>query len=642
MSGIAGIYNLDGRPADAALLTSMTDAIAHRGPDGGGHWIDGPVGLGHMMLCTTPESLVEKQPLTDETGNLCLILDGRVDNRDELRSALEAKGAKLRTESDAEMILRAYECWGEESPARIIGDFAFAIWDGRNRNLFCARDILGLRPFYYYTDGRRFLWASELQQLIKDPSLPLVPNEGMIGEYLASAVNNKEETLYKGIFRLPPAHFLLVKPGGFRKARYWDMDPTKEIHHKTNEDYAEHFLDIFKEAVRCRLRTQGRVGAELSGGLDSSSVVSMAQSLFQEGSVPESGFETFSLVFPGLLCDESAYIKDVVRMWDINSNTLQPGVPDRSWHAEQVGRYWDIPDYPNGSMSDPIEALAREKGFRVLLSGLGGDEWFTGSRFRYADLLRKLKVISLVRQVRSDSAVSSVLPLPSNPLLNWTLKPLIPKNLNRRLRRFRKRHESAPAWIDSEFAQRVNLPERLRKEIDWHQFSSFAQGHHYTSATSGFQTHAIEMEERSASWFGIESRHPLNDRRILEFGLALPEMQRWQRNQQKFILRQAMRDYLPTRVLQRLTKAEFCVVFVKALQALGGENLFDSLSIASMGWVDEKEIRLMYRQMNRPDVQTEGGSYMHVWPLWHIFGIELWFNTVFNRKEVSLPEAVHV
>src|SRR3990167_8666785 len=128
MSGIAGIFHLDGRPADPALLHRMTEAMAHRGPDGAGHWSDGPVALGHRMLWTTPEALQEKQPLTDELGDLCLTLDGRVDNREELRQALEAGGLHLRTDTDAELVLRAYERWGEECPAHLIGDFAFALW----------------------------------------------------------------------------------------------------------------------------------------------------------------------------------------------------------------------------------------------------------------------------------------------------------------------------------------------------------------------------------------------------------------------------------------------------------------------------------------------------------------------------------
>src|SRR5476649_2651280 len=148
MSGIAGIYNLDGQPVDRARMQRMTDMMAYRGPDGMGCWIDGPVGLGHAMLHTTPESLREIQPLSDERSALCVTLDGRVDNRSELHAALQSKGQPLRTDTDAELVLQAYACWGEDCPQHILGDFAFAIWDGRNRKLFCARDALGIKPFY--------------------------------------------------------------------------------------------------------------------------------------------------------------------------------------------------------------------------------------------------------------------------------------------------------------------------------------------------------------------------------------------------------------------------------------------------------------------------------------------------------------
>jgi asparagine synthase (glutamine-hydrolysing) len=283
MSGIAGVYNLDGRPVDAALLRRMTERIAHRGPDGAGYWMDGPIGLGHQMLHTTPEALVEKQPFLNARGDLCLTLDGRVDNREELRAALEAHGAKLRTDTDAELVLQAYECWGEECPRRLLGDFAFAIWDRRQRQLFCARDILGFKPFYYYTDGRTFLFGSELPQLFEDTTIRREPNEGMIGEYLVMAVTSQEETLYRDIFRLPPAHVVSVQGGQLRKERYWTLDLAKQIRYRTDEEYAAHFFAVFKEAVRCRLRSHGAVGAHLSGGLDSSSVVCMAQGLYREG-----------------------------------------------------------------------------------------------------------------------------------------------------------------------------------------------------------------------------------------------------------------------------------------------------------------------------------------------------------------------
>ena len=631
MSGIAGIYNRDGRKVDPDLLARMTDAIAHRGPDGTGKWIDGPVGFSHQMLATTPESLHENQPLCDDTGSLCLTFDGRIDNREELKASLKTQGVTLRTNTDAEMVLAAYTCWGTACLNRLLGDFAFAIWDQPQHRLFCARDILGMRPFHYYTDNHRFLFSSELQQLLQIPAIPREPNEGMIGEYLVSAVSNKKETLYKGIFRLPPAHFLIVTEHRVHMERYWDIDPAKEIRYRSDEEYADHFLDIFKKAVHCRMRTHGRVGAQLSGGLDSSSVSCVAQSLINTGHVSKNGFETFSLVFPGWGCDESEYIEAVKQKWNIKSNPMPPAVRKLSWYEAQVNRYLDIPDYPNGSMSDAMEELAHEKEFRVLLTGLGGDEWFTGSYYHYADFLQQFKIFSLVREARHEFGGSAMMPLPSNPLLKWALKPLIPANIRQKIKGFIKPRQTAPAWIDPVFSRSVHLPERIHREIDWHHFSSFAQAAHYTSATNGFQTHGIEMEERSGSSFNIELRHPFHDRRLLEFGMALPEEQRSQANQRKLIIRRAMHDYLPETVLHRHTKAEFSRVFVRALKLQGGERLFDSLSIADAGWVDEKEIKSMYRKLDQAESQTDDESYDYVWPLWHVFGIELWFNAVFNQ-----------
>ena len=634
MSGIAGIYNLDGRPVDPALLTRMTDVIAHRGPDGVRHWIDGPVGLGHRMLHTTPESLQEKQPLVDDSGNLCLTLDGRIDNRNEIRAALEARGAELRNDTDAEVALRSYECWGEMCPQRIIGDFAFVIWDGRKRQLFCARDPLGIRPLYYYTDGHTFRFGSELRQLFEDSAVRREPNDGMIAEYLACALTNQEETLYRGVLRLPPAHFLLVKPGQLRKERYWDIDPSFSIRHKSDSEYAEHFLEIFTEAVRCRLRSHRPVGVHLSGGLDSSSVVGVAQSLYRDGVLADPGFEAFSLVFPGIACDETVYIRDVARMWGLKYNTVSPEQSDASRYAKQVRRYHDFPDTPNGAISDPLKALAREKELRVLLTGLGGDEWLTGSFYHYADLLRRFRILSLIRQVRFDSRVSSVI-FPSFPVLRVGLWPLLPESARRVIKRvLRRNRNGVPLWINPQFARRNELTERLRQEGVGKQFTSFAQGNLYKMLTSGWQSHALEMEERSASWFGLEERHPLNDRRIVEFALALPEEQRWRRDQPKYLLRRALAGFLPETVRQRRTKADFSHLFAEALKALGGERLFDSLAIMSMGWVDGVWVRRMYQQMTQLYARGDEGYARHVWPLWMVFGIELWFKTVFLDKEI--------
>ncbi|MGD0076630.1 MAG: asparagine synthetase B, partial [Candidatus Binataceae bacterium] len=242
MSGISAIFNLDGRPIDRELLRRMNDVIAHRGPDGSSLFVDGPVGLGHQMLRTTPQSLHEVQPLADETGGVVLTFDGRVDNCEELKAALEAKGAVLRTDCDAELVLRAYQSWGEDCARRIIGDFAFVVWDKRERRLVAARDPLGIRPFYYYLDDKTLRCGSELRQILEDTTIRREPNEGMVAEYLTGSIVNTEDTLYRGVVRLPACHLLVVQPGAsVRKRRYWDIDPGVEIRYQTDEQYAEHF-----------------------------------------------------------------------------------------------------------------------------------------------------------------------------------------------------------------------------------------------------------------------------------------------------------------------------------------------------------------------------------------------------------------
>jgi asparagine synthase (glutamine-hydrolysing) len=606
----------------------MTDLISHRGPDGCGHWFDGAIGLGHKMLYSTPESLHERQPAVAATGELVVTADARIDNRGELIAGLRLNGNAKEQITDAELILKAYEKWGERCPGKIIGDFAFAIWDSANRCLFCARDALGIKPFYYYSDSQKFLFGSELRQIFAEPSVQHEPNEGMIAEYLACELASQEETLYRGIFRLPPGHSLLVGPLTLRKERYWDIDPSQTLGCKSDGDYAEQFLALFKETLRSHLRSYRPVGIYLSGGLDSSSIVALAQSLYRDGLVAGPGIEAFALVFPGLACDESAYIEEVVKMWGLKCNVTVPDRQDTALYAEQACRYRDLPDYPNAAILNFLRPITRQQGVRVLLTGLGGDEWLTGSYYHHADLLRKLKILDAIRQIRTDATVPGVV-FPSFPFLRLGLWPLLPQGARHAIKKVLRRQDMPPLWVNPQFARRNRLIERLRGGDAKIKFASLAQRDLHQSLNSGWHSHLSEIEERSAAWFGLEQRHPFNDRRIVEFAFSLPEEQRWRRDQPKFILRQAMVKYLPEVIRQRRTKAEFSHLFAESLTALGGERLFTSLAIEAMGWVDGARVKRMYQQMAGLYAAGDQGYTKHVWPLWMIFGIELWFKTLF-------------
>ena len=280
-------------------------------------------------------------------------------------------------------------------------------------------------------------------------------------------------------------------------------------------------------------------------------------------------------------------------------------------------------------MVDGFKSRAQNNGVRVMLTGVGGDEWYTGSHYHYADLLRTFRILSLIRLARCDPDVPSFVPLASNPLLRWTIHPFIPTSVRRVAQYLKQSKDHAPAWINRQFAQRIHLAERLHTRTDWKRFASFAQADNYRALTNAGMIHGLEMEERAAAWFGHELRHPLCDQRALEYSLALPNDQHWRPRQSKFLLRQAMKGLLPDSIQQRRTKAEFSIVFVEALLAHGARHFTDTLAIATAGWVDKEQVSQMWQEMRKLYRQGNRGYSRHLYPLWYILGLEFWFNEVF-------------
>src|SRR6185437_9104340 len=247
MAGIAGIYCADGRAVAISELQRMSAAVEYRGPDGITFWNGGlpyapnSVAFAHLQFCTTPESLEERQPLVAPGGDVCLVWNGRVDNREELLAEIAAKGVSPVDQTDPGLALAAYFLWGADCVQHIVGDFALAIWDGRQRRLWCARDYVGVRPFYYFWDGKTFLFGPEIRALLAHPLVSLKINEGMVGEYLANAITSRDETLYADIRRLPSGSTLTIDgPGGLRVASWWNPELSL-IRYRTDEEYAEHF-----------------------------------------------------------------------------------------------------------------------------------------------------------------------------------------------------------------------------------------------------------------------------------------------------------------------------------------------------------------------------------------------------------------
>jgi asparagine synthase (glutamine-hydrolysing) len=625
MSGIAAVYRLDGAPAEEMLLERLLISIRHRGQDRIGRWTGGPVALGHAMLCTTPESMREVQPIHNQDAGLSLTFDGRIDNREEIAAAASAKGACAGNETDAGLLLRSYECWGDDCPRKIIGDFAFALWDARKRQLFCARDASGIKPFYYYFDGRIFICGSELQQMLEVPDFSPKPNDGFIGEYLCGMRINREESFLQGVFRLPPAHWLRVSPDGLEQRRYFDLVPGGEIRYRNDEEYQAHYREVLGTAVESAMRSPEGVAAELSGGIDSSSVVCMAQLLMREGRARPPRFESFSLVYPGSDYDERRYIDETVARWGLSANFITPSLERVRALPERASIHKDVPGYPNGIIYDEIKKSASERNFRVLLTGVGGDQWLSGGPRYYADLLRDLRLRELWQDLRINWRFGEPEASRLRNLLHYGVWPLLPGFLRQGIKSFSGLDE-IPRWLRPEFARRIDLRGRIRRNSSCPAGLSFAQRNVYEAFALGWTVHAFELGDRDAARFGLEQRHPLYNRRLLEFAFALPDDQRFRGKFTKFIMREAMKDAIPASVRDRADKGNLGSLSAEMLRMLGGGRLFESLAAGSLGWVDEAQVAAMC-QDGLP--ANDGGA---MWFLWKLLNIELWLRAMFPNS----------
>jgi asparagine synthase (glutamine-hydrolysing) len=636
LSGIAGIFNRDGQPVEVRTITAMLDAVNHRGPDGGGMWSDGHIAIGQRMLHATPESIHEKQPWNDDAARYHLVFDGRIDNGDDLRPQLIAAGLEPRTDTDAELVLRSYQCWGEEFAARLIGDFAIVVWDSQTATIVAARDPSGMKPFYYYADRKKFVCGSELHQLFHC-GIPAEPNEEVVAEYLANRTCSADATLYRSIHQLLPAHLLIVSRDQLVTRRYYDLDRAREIRHRNDDEYANHFRSVFKEAVKCRMRAVGPVASDLSGGLDSSSIVSVARILQENSDARCDGFESYSQVFPGLSCDESEYIKAVAAKCGVPLNlelSMRPGEVDL---AAQVRQFRDFPNYPNLTAGFGFRRLARRKGARVALTGEGGDEWFSGSIDDNADRLRSLQIAALIRQLRIDADQSGTRMMrqvgPIRLLMSSAVIPLLPPAVREFVQwRSRPSRMPYPGWINSDFARRTDLYARLIAESRLSKVRGTTRRLIYELFHHGELPVTTGMAEQAFGRIGLETRRPFFDRRIIEFAFALPNDQLRRGGFERYIVRNAMTGILPEVVRTRITKATFNEPMLESVKHDAALISFDRMEIAQRGWVDSAKLKAGFEALMASRRNGEGDYAL---PVWMAIATEIWHRVIFGSGKLE-------
>lgn len=661
MSAIAGIYHPDERPVDCVTLERMVESLAHRGRDRTGIWCKGVVGLGHQMLWTTPESLQEKLPLLNSTGDLVLTADARIDNRDELISILGLTQCPSEI-ADSQLILAAYEKWGESCPEKLLGDFAFVIWDGQKQQLFCARDHMGVRPlYYYYKPGRLFVCASEIKALVSLPEVPCQLNEVRIADHLVSMFEDKEITYYQDILRLPPAHSLTIRAQSLYLQSYWALDSTYELRLASDEAYVEAFRDLFFEAVRCRLRSAFPLGSTLSGGLDSSSVTCVAREILtREKNRP---LHTFSYIFDEIIeCDERPYINAVLAK-DGYIPHFMPGdklsplidVERAFWHLEgaSVGAAMYLPWH--------LCRTAQQVGIRNFLTGFDGDttvshgiaylnelalagQWsnfFIEGKslsehfdFTPQDILDSCGLPSLqgfarrrqwpdfIRGIGEISRHSNRSQL--YLFLNYGLKPFAPKPVRLVWHRWRGRTETPPkinTFIKPEFARRLDLRIRLKKLNQLRSTPPLTlREEHWRALTTGTLPLNLELYNHAAAAFGVEIRHPFMDKRLVEFCLALPPQQKLRQGWTRWILHQAMASVLPEMVRLRRNKTSLSQNFIRGLLTFERETLNEIILNDSRSIEDYVEINLLRKAYQR----MLNGEHKDIMDVWGVVTLALW------------------
>ncbi len=584
MCGIAGVVGA----GDAQLLERMVQRLAHRGPDDWGvQWFpEHRVGLGHRRLAILDLSPAGHQPMANARGTRWITYNGEIYNFRELRAELERRGHRFRSRSDTEVVLAAYDEWGAECLKYFNGMFAFALYDVEQRELFLARDPLGIKPLYYVHRGEMFAFASEAKALFALPGFEVEPDEEALLSMLILMWVPEPKTGFVGVSKLPAGHYAYFRDGRLQVYQYWDipLSASERYHYWHEREYVEHLRRILEQAVARQMVADVPVGAFLSGGVDSSLVVALMRRALPEGEIA-----TYTIAFTPedrrmeAQVDDAAYARLVAeqvrtRHHQIcirpNINVLLPKV---LWHLED-------PLADGAALNTYLIARhAKQHGTTVLLNGMGGDEIFAGYRkqlatlllYRYHHLpswLRKGVVEPLLQALPSAWIRSRI------PLLRWLKRMLFPMQLSpleafmygfaycspELLRRLWLRpippySELYPIRLYREYAERVRGASPVQ-QLTYLDTKLFLTGLN------------LLYSDKAAMATAVETRPPLLDREVVEFAFSLPDHYRIRGLQQKYLLKRAAEAYLPKAVLER-PKAPFMTPLVAWMAGSVGQRL---------------------------------------------------------------------
>jgi asparagine synthase (glutamine-hydrolysing) len=621
MSVQFGRWNFDGQPSDRELVRRAAALTAKYGPDGESFLIRGPVAIFYQPFHTTTESWREQQPLENSAG-VVLTWDGRLDNRDELLRLLHLTTGQA--PGDATIALAGYEQWGTAVFTRLVGEWALAVWDPLKQVLLLGKDVAGTRQLFYRLESNRVTWSTVLEPLLFLAERSLEISEEFIAGYL-STYPAKHLTPYRGIHAVPASSFLLIKRESLFAQEYPSFDPSDRIRYRSDADYEEHFRHVFAQAVRRRLRSSSPLLAELSGGMDSTSIVCMADTIMAAGNTGTSRLDTISYYDDSEPnWNERPYFSLVEKKRGRDGYHIATGGSDGALEPPENAPFFPLPGCDKLAL-DRIKDLGRcleSSGSRVLLSGIGGDEFLGGvptSIPELQDLLARSHWIRFAKQITQWSLKQR------RPLLHLWLEAVegfLPRGIRKLYGRPR-----LPPWLTHDFVRR-----------HWDVFWADTQRTRLIGPLPSFQTnlHMLHLLQRQLNLSHLNPianhrvSYPYFDRDLLAFLFAVPREQLVRPHQRRSLMRRSLLGVVPEDILSRkrkafvarapLTRIAVCMPRI--------EQLLVSPVVAARGWMDATVFKEKLKC-------ARSGELEYALPLIGTLQVELWLGMLVRGHHIA-------
>ena len=619
MCGIAGKFNFDPQsPIDRERLAAMTTVIAHRGPDADGFYVGDGIGLGHRRLSIIDLSTGD-QPLTNEDHTIWVVFNGEIYNFAEIRVELEAHGHRFRTHSDTEVIVHAYEQWGDAAVDRFRGMFAFALWDEPKRRLLLVRDRLGVKPLYYSATPRGVTFGSEIKALLEDPDVPRGWSAEALDAYLTLSYVPAPQTIYRGIWKLPAAHLLVAERGRVTVRRYWDLPFTGDGDPARESEYLEELDALVTEAVRLRLVSDVPLGAFLSGGIDSSAVVaSMAETCGPDRVI------TTSVGFDEHAFNELEYARTVARHLGVTQHekVVRPDIvdllPKLAWHLDE-------PFADSSAVPTYYVSKAAREHVTVALSGDGGDElWagYTRHRVEQWELTAREWLGPTGAAVAGRMAERLPLGVKGARSLRHLALPAAAACA--------RKH--AYGLFENDVRGSLYSPEFANEVRDADPFIGFRLAYDgcgsrdpldralYVDVKTYLVDDIMTKVDKMSMAVSLESREPLLDHKLLEFAARVPSSLKLKNGQGKYLLRRLLERRVPKSIVDR-PKQGFAApigAWLRGPLAPMADALLRDGRLRDRGVFDDRAVAALW-------TEHRDGRKDHCHRLWSLVMLELWF-----------------